>query len=105
MTSTAKTVLFWIMNFLMSVLLYHAAQHGGRASNVASAKQIPGMRLGNAELLMIFIVALIVFAPVIADRQRFNALKARFNLTFNRTFFIVLSGILAIFTLADVWLR
>jgi hypothetical protein len=61
MTSTAKTVLFWIMTFLTGVLLYRAVQHGssGRVLspvNLASAKHMPFMRLGYHELLMIFAI-------------------------------------------------
>ena len=61
-------------------------------------------RLGYAELLMIFVVALLVWAPVLTNRQRFNMLTTTFNVAFNRTFFIVLTVILALFSLAALWL-
>jgi hypothetical protein len=101
MTSTAKTVLFWIMTFLTVVLLYSAAQHGSSAS----AKHTHLMRLGHAELLMILFVAVIVFSPSLTDRQRFNALKTGLNRTFNKTFFVMLTVILAIFRFAELWLH
>src|SRR5712692_9359955 len=109
MTSAAKTFLFWIMVLVMCVLLYQTVHHGtsGRALSspkAASAKNITVMRLGYAELVMIFVIALLVWLPVLADRQRFNALKATFNRTFNKTFFVVLTVIFALFTLAELWL-
>jgi len=105
MSSAAKTVLFWITTFLTGVLLYRTVQHGSSSRalsslNPASARHLPG--LGNAELLMIFVIAVIVFAPVLADRQRFITLPAKFNKTFNKAFFVLLTVILAIFTLAEL---
>ena len=72
MTSTAKTLLFWIMVLATGVLLYQAVQHGsnGRvfsAPNPASARIMLAGRLGYAELLMIFVVALLVWAPVLTN--------------------------------------
>jgi hypothetical protein len=105
MTSTAKTLLFWIIVLLACVLLYQTVQHGSSGLALSSPKTVPVknitvMRLGFAEMVMIFVVALLVFAPVVADRKRFNALTA----TFNKTFFLALTVILALFTLAELWL-
>lgn len=60
--------------------------------------------MGYGELLMIFVVALLVWAPVLTNRQRFNALTVTFNATFNKTFFVTLTIILALFSLAEIWL-
>ena len=62
------------------------------------------MRVGPAELLMIFVIAVIVFAPLLTDRQRLKTFTAKFDTTFNKTFFVVLTLIFAIFTLAEVLL-
>ncbi len=109
MTSIAKTLLFWIMVLVSGVLLYQAVQHGssGRvfsAPNSASARIMLVGRLGYAELLMIFVVALLVWAPVLTNRQRFNALTVTLNAIFNKTFFVTLTIILALFGLAALWL-
>ena len=53
---------------------------------------------------MIFVVALLVWAPVLTNRQRFNALTVTFNATFNKTFFVTLTITLALFSLAEIWL-
>ena len=90
------------MVLLTATLIYRAGQH--ESSGRVSARHMPIMRLEHAELLMIFVVAIIAFALLLADRQRFNALKARVNKTFNKTFFVVLTVLLAIFTLAELWL-
>src|SRR5215510_13954389 len=108
MTSTAKTVLFWITTFLTAVLLYRTALRGSNARpfsspNSASA-QMHAIRVGPVELLMlmIFVIAVIVFAPLLTDRQRLKTFTAKFDTTFNKTFFVVLTVIFAIFTLAEV---
>ena len=50
---------------------------------------------------MTFVVALRVWAPVLINRQRFNALTVTFNATFNKTFFVTLTIILALFSLTE----
>jgi hypothetical protein len=104
MTAAAKTVLFWITTFLTAVLLYRTVQGGssGRALSSLNLASVPVGRLGIAELLVVLVIAVIVFAPMLADRQRFNSLSAKFNKTFNKAFFVLLTVILAIFTLADL---
>src|SRR5262245_12040855 len=104
MTSAAKTVLFWITTFLTGVFVYRTVQGGstGRALSTLNPASAHVGRVGNAELLVIFVIAVIVVAPVLADRQRFNSLPAKFNKTFNKAFFVLLTVILAIFTLADL---
>jgi hypothetical protein len=72
--------------------------------NPASERNVALVRLGIPELVVILIVALLVWAPVAANRQRFNALTATFNETFSKTFFITLTIIFALFSLAELWL-
>ena len=45
---------------------------------------------------MTFVVALRVWAPVLTNRQRFNALTVTLNPIFNKTFFVTLTIILAL---------
>jgi hypothetical protein len=57
-------------------------------------------KLGFPEMLIIFCIALLIWGPRLTERLRFNAPTA----TFNKTFFVVLTIILALFTLAELWL-
>ncbi len=57
-------------------------------------------KLGLPEMIIIFCTALLIWGPRLTEGLRFDAPTT----TFNKAFFVALTLILALFTLAELWL-